>query len=91
MHKLVTHPAEDGNAESSTENMNVESSRRSESPLSHDISNEHASKVHLLCEKDDTKSYKIGTRLEPPSLAENKINFGKDWLDERLDLIWRSV
>ena len=42
--KLVTHPAEDVNAESSTENMDVESSREIEtSSSSHDISNEQAS------------------------------------------------
>ena len=91
MHKLVTHLAEEANTESSAENANVESSRASESSLSHGISNEHAAKVHLLCQKDDAKSYRTGTRLEPPSLTENNINFGKDWLDERSDLIWCSV
>ena len=37
--KFVTHPAEDANAESSTENMDVKSSRGLESTSSHDISN----------------------------------------------------
>ena len=46
---LVTHSAEDTNAESSTENMDVESSRDIESPSSHDISNEKAPTVLLLC------------------------------------------
>ena len=82
---------ENANAESSTETMDAESSGENESPVSHDISNEHASKAHLLCEKDDRKSYRIETRLEPPPLTENNINFEKDWLDERLDLIWRSA
>ena len=82
---------ENANAESSTETMDAESSGENESPVSHDISNEHASKAHLLCEEDDRKSYRIETRLEPPSLTENNINFEKDWLDERLDLIWRSA
>ena len=49
--KLVTHSAEDANVESSTENMDVESSRGIESPSLHDISHEHASKVHLLGER----------------------------------------
>ena len=88
--KLVTHPAEDANAESSTENMNVESSRGIDSTSSHDISNEHASKIHLFRERDDTKNYRIATRSEPPSLTENNIFFEKDWLDEGLDfdLAW---
>ena len=55
MLKLVTHLAEDANAESSTENIDVESSKGIESSLPHDISKEYASKVHLLCERDDTE------------------------------------
>ena len=47
--KLVTHHAEDANAESSTENMDVETFRKIESPSSHDIINEHASN----CVKSD--------------------------------------
>ena len=68
--KLVTHPAEDANAESSTENMDVESSRGIESLSSHNISNEHASKIHLFRDRDDTKTYRIGMRSELPSLTE---------------------
>ena len=88
--KLVTTPAEDANAESSNENTDIESSREIETPSSHDISNEHASNIHLFRERDDTKSYRIGTRSEPPFLTENNIVFEKDWLDERLDfdLTW---
>ena len=42
--KFVTHPTEDMNAEPSTENMDIESSREIETPSSsHDISNEQAS------------------------------------------------
>ena len=89
--KISYSSVENANAESSTETMDAESSGESESPVSHDISNEHASKAHLLCEKDDRKSYRIETRLEPPSLTENNINFEKDWLDQRLDVIWRSA
>ena len=90
MPKLVTHPAEDANAESSTENMDVESSKEIKPPSSHDISNEHASKVHLFCEINDTMSYRIGTGSEPLSLTKNNIVFKKDWLDERLDFdsVW---
>ena len=79
--KLFNHPEEDANAESSTENMDIESSRMIETRSSHDISNEHTSKVRLFCGTDDTKSYRIGTRSEPPSLTENNIGFEKDWLD----------
>ena len=84
--KLVIHPTEDANAKSSTENMDVESSREIEPPSSH----ENASKVHLFRKRDDKKSYRIGVRSEPPSLTENNIVFKKDWLDERLDfdLAW---
>ena len=64
--KLVTHPAEDANAESSTENMNIEYFREIETLPSHDISNDHASKVHMFRERDDTKSYRIGRRSESP-------------------------
>ena len=46
--KLVTHPTEDANVESPTENMDEESSREIESPSSHDISNQRASKFHLF-------------------------------------------
>ena len=81
MPKLFTHSEEDANAESSTENMDIESSKRIETRSSHDISNEHTSKVRLFCERDDTKSYRIGTRSEPPSLTESNIVFEKDWLD----------
>ena len=80
--KLVTHPAEDANTESSAENIDLESSKGIESSSSHDISNEHASKVHLFRKRDDKKSYGIGTRSEPPSSTENSIVFEKDWLDE---------
>ena len=83
--KLVIHPAEDPNAKPFTENMDVESSREIDSPSSHEFSNENASKVHLFYKRDDTNSYGIGTRSEPPSLTENNIVFEKDWLDERLD------
>ena len=76
--KLVTHSAEDANAESSPENMDVESSKGIESPSADDISNEHASKVHLFHERDDRKSCGIGTRSEPPSSTENNIVFEKD-------------
>ena len=41
--KLVTHPIEDANVESSTKNVVVESSREIESPSSHDSSNQHTS------------------------------------------------
>ena len=54
--KLVTHSVENANVESSNENMDLESSRGIESPSLHDINNEHASKVHLFRERDDTKS-----------------------------------
>ena len=54
--KLVNNLAEDANAVFSTENMDIEYSREIETPSSHDISNEHASKVHLFCERDDVKS-----------------------------------
>ena len=54
MPKLVTYPAKDANAEFSTEDMDVESSRGIEFPSSLNISNERASKIHLFCEKDDT-------------------------------------
>ena len=37
--KLVTHPAEDANVESSTETMDVESSREIEPPSPHDTVN----------------------------------------------------
>ena len=46
--KLVPHPAKDANAESSTENMHVESSRRIESPPSHNISYKDVSKIHFF-------------------------------------------
>lgn len=68
--KLITHSTEETNAELSTENMDLEFSRGIEFPSSHDISNEHGSKVHLLRERDDTKSYRIGKKLEPPTLTE---------------------
>ena len=70
--------------------MDVESSRGIESPSSHNISNEHASNIHLFRERDDTKTYRIVTRSELPSLTENNIVFEKDWLDDRLDfdLVW---
>ena len=79
----------DKNAESFTKNMNVESSRGIKSLSSHDISNEHSSKVPLFQEREDAKSYKIGTRSEPPPFNSN-INFVKNWPDERLyfDLAW---
>ena len=35
--------------------------------------------------REDTKTYRIGTRSEPPSLTENNIVFQKDWLDKKLD------
>ena len=54
--KLVTNLAEDTNAVFSTENMDIEYSREIETPSSHDVSTEHASKVHLFCERDDVKS-----------------------------------
>ena len=47
------------------------------------VMNKHL--VHLFHERNNTKSYRIGTRSEPPPLAENNIVFEKDWLDERLD------
>ena len=72
--KLVTHPAEDTNAESFTENICVEFSRKIQSPSLHDISNEHTSKVHLFRERDNTESYRIGTRSELPSLKDNNID-----------------
>ena len=65
--KLVPHPAKDANAESSTENMHVESSRRIESPSSHNISWKDVSKIHFFCERPDTNRYRIGTRSEPSS------------------------
>ena len=70
--------------------MDVESSREIDSLSSHDISNKHASKFHLFCERDDTKRYRIGTRSESPTLIENNIAFEMDWLDEGLDfdLAW---
>ena len=83
--KLITHSTEETNAELSTENMDLEFSRGIEFPSSHDISNEHGSKVHLLRERDDTKSYRIGKRLEPPTLTEKNVDLEKDWLDGRLD------
>ena len=46
--KLVTHAAEDANAESSTKSMNVEPSREIQSPSSNGTTNEGASKVHLF-------------------------------------------
>ena len=67
------------------QNLLLESSRGTESTSSLDISNEHASKIHLFRERDDTKSYRIGARSEPPSLTEDNVVFEKDWLDERLD------
>ena len=73
--KLVIHLAEDANAKSSTENMSMKSSREIETLSSHDISNEHASKVHLFCERDGTKSYRIGTRSKLPSLTKKSISF----------------
>ena len=44
----------------------------------------------MFRERDDTKSYRIRKRSEPPSLTESNIVFEKDWLDERLDfdLAW---
>ena len=73
--------------------MDIESSRGIESPSSHNISNEHASNIHLFRERDDTKTYRIATRSELPSLTENNIDFEKDWLDDRLDfdLVWCMV
>ena len=65
--------------------MDVESSREIDSLSSHDISNKHAPKFHLFCERDDTKRYRIGTRSESPTLIENNIAFEMDWLDEGLD------
>ena len=49
------------------------------------ISSEQTPKVHLLRERDDAKSYRIGKRSEPSSLTESNVNSEKDWLDERLD------
>ena len=67
--KLVPHPAKDANVESSTENMDVESSRGIESPSSHNISNKDVSKIHFFffCQRADTNRYRIGTRSEPSS------------------------
>ena len=75
--KLITLSAEETNAEFATENMDLESSRGIESPSSHDVSNEHGSKLHLLHERDDTKSYRIGKRLEPPTLTEKNVDLEK--------------
>ena len=70
--------------------MDVESSRGIESMSSHDISNGNSFKVHLRYDRDETKSYSIGTRSESPPLTETNNAFEKDWLDERLvfDLVW---
>ena len=64
--------------------MDVESSRGIKFPSS------HASKTHLFRISDDTKSYRNGTRSEPPSLTENNTVSEKDWPDEKLDfdLTW---
>ena len=45
----------------------------------------HMILVKLFRERDDRKSYRIGTRYEPPSLTKRNIVFEKDWLDMRLD------
>ena len=47
--------------------------------------------LRFICfTRDNTKSYRIETRSEPPSLTENNIVFEKDWIDKRLDfdLAW---
>ena len=71
--------------------MEVESSSGIESPSSHDNSYKHAYKVHLFCKRNDTKSYKVGTRSEPPSLTVKNINFLKNLLEERFEFIWCGV
>ena len=68
--------------------MEVESSSGIESPSSHDNSYKNAYKAHLFCKRNDTKSYWVGTRSEPPYLTGKNINFEENRLEERFEFIW---